>query len=246
MLDPGSRLPLYFQLETELRRAIESGTWAAHEAIPPERELIAQYGVSRITVRQALSNLVGEGLLYRKHGKGTFVAGPRTGPIAESLGELTGHLEELQLQGLHPEVEVLALQSSPLPLVVAEALRRSSGALGWYLYRRVWVDKQPLMLSTVWLPRDLGIELTTDLVKHETLSRLMTRHGHQTVKGLQRIGAACATAEEAHLLGIGTGEAVLWVSRVIMGAADHPLVWFRTLYRADRYEYEVELIRRRS
>jgi GntR family transcriptional regulator len=246
VLDPENRMPLYHQIENHLRDVIGSGAWKAGEAIPPERLLMEQYGVSRITIRQALANLVAAGLLYRKHGRGTFVAGLQDRPITESLANLTGHLEELQLRGLNPRVEVLALETRPMTAEIAEDLGRSPGAEGWYLYRLVTVDQQPLMLSTVWLPRDLGIELNEEVLKQYGMALLLTQNGIFPLRGRQRIGATGAGPEEARLLGIGTGEAVLRVSRVILGAADRPLVWFRTLYRADRYEYEVELKRGRQ
>lgn len=245
MLDSENRMPLYHQIESHLREVIRNGAWKAGEAIPPERLLMEQYGVSRITIRQSLANLVAAGLLYRKHGRGTFVAGLQDRPITESLANLTGHLEELQLRGLDPQVEVLALETRPMAVEVAEALGRSAGAAGWYLYRLVTVDQQPLMLSTVWLPLDLGIELNEEILKQHGMAPLLTQNGILPLRGRQRIGAACAGPEEARLLGIRTGDAVLRVSRVILGAADRPLVWFRTLYRSDRYEYEVELKRGR-
>jgi GntR family transcriptional regulator len=246
MLDPDSRMPLYHQIESHLRGTIKDGKWKAGELIPPERLLMEQYGVSRITVRQALANLVAAGLLYRKHGLGTFVAGFQDRPITESLANLTGHLEELQLRGLDPQVEVLALEIRPMTEEVADVLRRIPGAKGWYLYRIVNVERQPLMLSTVWLPCDLGIELSEEQLKQHGMALLLTSHGMFPLRGSQRIGAMSAGPEEAHLLGIRSGEAVLRVSRVIHGVMDQPMVWFRTLYRSDRYEYEVDLKRTRS
>lgn len=246
MLDPENRMPLYHQVESHLKENIGNGTWKAGEAIPPERVLVEQYGVSRITIRQALANLVAAGLLYRKHGKGTFVAGAQDRPITESLANLTGHLEELQLRGLNPQVRVLVLETRPLTVDVAEALERTPVAQGWYLYRLVTVDRQPLMLSTVWLPRDLEIELTEDILKQHGMALLLTRNGIFPLRGRQRIGATSAGPEEAQLLGIRPGDPVLCVKRVIYGAESRPLVWFRTLYRSDRYEYEVELKRGRS
>jgi GntR family transcriptional regulator len=243
MLDPESRMPLYHQVENHLREAIRRGRWKAGEAIPPERALIDQYGVSRITVRQALANLVASGWLLRKHGRGTFVAGSEDHPITESLASLTGHLEELQGRGLDPRVEVLALETRPMGDDVAEALQRRPGAEGWFLYRLVSVEGQPLMLSTVWLPSDLGIGLSEAMVKAQGMAPLLTRHGLAPRFGRQRIGAMKAGPEEARLLGIRNGEAVLRVSRVLHGEDSQPLVWFRTLYRADRYEYEIELRR---
>lgn len=245
MLDPGSPVPLYQQLKTALRRSVESGVWQPNQAIPPERELIDRFGVSRITVRQALADLEAEGLLYRRHGKGTFVAERQRAPIAESLAELTGHLEELQLRGLAPDVKVLALRRCPLPADVAEALARPPGAEGWFLYRLVRVDGVPLMLSEVYLPVDLGLVPEPEVVQAVGMAQYLTDHGHVPVRGLQRIGAQAALAGEAELLGLEPGAPVLRVIRTIVGPQDRPVVWLRTLYRADRYEYEVELKRRR-
>ncbi|WP_306591629.1 GntR family transcriptional regulator [Geothrix sp. 21YS21S-4] len=243
MLDPESRMPLYHQVENHLREAIRRGRWKVGEAIPPERILIEQYGVSRITIRQALTNLVAAGWLVRKHGRGTFVAGEEDRPITESLASLTGHIEELQGRGLDPRIEVLALETRTMDDDVAEALQRRPGSEGWYVHRLVSVDDLPLMLSTVWLPCDLGIGLTRALAKAEGMIPLLIRHGLMPRFGRQRIGAMKAGSQEARLLGIRSGEAVLRVSRILHGEDSQPLVWFRTLYRADRYEYDIELRR---
>ncbi|HYF78457.1 MAG TPA: GntR family transcriptional regulator [Symbiobacteriaceae bacterium] len=245
MLDPVSPLPLYAQLMAALQREIEQGNFPVGEAIPPERELITRYGVSRITVRQALAGLVADGYLIRRHGKGTYVAPRKRGAISESLSELTGHLEELQRQGLDPQVEVLVLDRRPLSAEIADALCRPVGAAGWFLHRKVSVGGAPLMLSEVWLPGDLGIELTGEMLRRSGMAQLLTEHGRVPASGTQRIGAQLAGADTAALLAVPPGEALLRVVRVITGADGLPLVWFRTLYRADRYEYEVELKRRR-
>ncbi|MFZ5813882.1 MAG: GntR family transcriptional regulator [Bacillota bacterium] len=245
MLDPSSPVPLYQQLKEVLRREIAAGRWEPHRAIPPERELVERWGISRITVRQALADLVAEGILYRRHGKGTYVSPAPAGVIAESLSELTGHLEELQLRGLDPRPKLLRLGRAPLPDGVARALEREPGAEGYHLFRLVSVAGAPLMLSEVWLPADLGLALDRHRVERTALSQLLQESGWATVRGRQRIGAECAGAETARLLGIAPGEPILRVVRVIIGAQERPLVWFRTLYRGDRYEYEVELKRRR-
>jgi GntR family transcriptional regulator len=245
MLDPESPLPLYQQLKDVLRRAVEAGMWSPGQAIPTEKELTERYGVSRITVRQALAGLVDEGLLLRRHGRGTFVAPRSAQPIAEALSDFTGHVEELQRRGLNPVPEVLALERRPLPAEVAPALEQPEGTESWFLYRRTALDGLPLMLSEVWLPAGLGVDLSREALERAGLNQLLAEQGRPPVRGQQRIAAQTAGAAEAELLGIGRGEALLRAVRVIYGADDRPLVWFRTLYRADRYEYEVELKRRR-
>src|SRR5579883_2549368 len=84
-LERSNPLPLYYQLKEVLRQQIRSGHLEPHAAIPSEPELVASYHVSRATVRQAMNELVHEGLLYRQHGKGTFVCEPR---IQQTLSEL--------------------------------------------------------------------------------------------------------------------------------------------------------------
>src|SRR5437899_12188895 len=99
-LERTNPLPLYYQLKEVLKQQIRSGHLAPHTAIPSEPELVANYHVSRATVRQALTELVHEGLLYRQHGRGTFVCEPRI--QQRSLSELTSFSEELRRRGKRP------------------------------------------------------------------------------------------------------------------------------------------------
>lgn len=98
-LERSNPLPLYYQLKEVLRQQIRAGHLEPHAAIPSEPELVASYHVSRATVRQALNELVHEGLLYRQHGKGTFVCEPR---IQKTLSELASFSEELKRRGKQP------------------------------------------------------------------------------------------------------------------------------------------------
>lgn len=96
-LERSNPLPLYYQLKEVLKQQIRAGHLAPHTAIPSEPELVAQYHVSRATVRQALTELVHEGLLYRQHGRGTFVCEPRV--QQHTISELTSFSEELRRRG---------------------------------------------------------------------------------------------------------------------------------------------------
>src|SRR5216683_1645459 len=98
-LERTNPLPLYYQLKEVLRQQIRAGHLAPHTAIPSEPELVASYRVSRATVRQALTELVNEGLLYRQHGKGTYVCEPR---VQQTLSELASLTDELKRRGKRP------------------------------------------------------------------------------------------------------------------------------------------------
>src|SRR5918911_3838227 len=99
ILERSNPVPLYYQLKEVLRQQIHAGHLAPHSAIPSEPELVARYHVSRATVRQALTELVHEGLLYRQHGKGTFVRELR---IQQTVSELTSLTTALRKQGNRP------------------------------------------------------------------------------------------------------------------------------------------------
>src|SRR6266699_3597029 len=98
-LERSNPLPLYYQLKEVLKQQIRAGHLAPHTAIPSEPELVSSYHVSRATVRQALTELVHEGLLYREHGKGTFVCEPR---VQQTLSELSSFSEEIRRRGKRP------------------------------------------------------------------------------------------------------------------------------------------------
>src|SRR2546428_9384407 len=104
-LERSNPLPLYYQLKEVLKQQIRDGHLAPHTTIPSEPELVIRYQVSRATVRQALAELIHEGLLYRQRGKGTFVNEPR---VQQTRGELISFSETIRRQGKVPGGQLLA------------------------------------------------------------------------------------------------------------------------------------------
>src|SRR5690606_3088473 len=104
MLDKNSPIPVYYQLEERLKESIEKKEWEEGQIIPSERVLSEQYGISRMTVRQAIQNLVRDGYLYREKGKGTFVAANK---IEQPLQGLTSFTEDMRSRGLKPGTRLL-------------------------------------------------------------------------------------------------------------------------------------------
>lgn len=238
MLDPQSPVPLYYQLKQRLIREI--GEWSAHAAIPPERDLIEQHGVSRTTVRQAIGELVTEGFLYRRHGKGTFVA-PRD-RISITLSELTGHVEELARRGLHPETRCLLRTTVPAPEAAADGLHLTVGAAVLRVDRLVSVDSDPLALIETYVPLELAGRLPERL---DSLLVALESLGVLPLHGRQHITAVQAGRPESRQLGVAEGTPLLQVVRTVYAAGERPVEWSRATYRADRYEYVVQLRRRR-
>src|SRR5512135_1112678 len=120
----GGPIPLYHQLKQVLQSDIEQEIYQSGERLPSEPELVREYGVSRITVRQALDELEAEGRVVRRHGKGTYVAERR---IEQELVRLTDFVEDMQQAGRNPSSRVLAFKHEPASLTIAKALNIGSG-----------------------------------------------------------------------------------------------------------------------
>lgn len=142
-----SGVAMHRQIAQQLKDLIARGEWQAGKRIPTEPELSAQFGVSRITARQAVEHLVREGLVFRRQGKGTFVDVPR---VRHDLLELRGIFDELVGQGLNPKTELLAFGKALAPARVAARLSCEGKRLAHWqrLYR---LQGRPLGLSCVYL-----------------------------------------------------------------------------------------------
>src|SRR6059058_1119123 len=127
-----SPLPLYFQLKEIMRERIRSDEWKPGDLIPSERELSEKYGISRMTARQAITELVNEGLFYREQGKGTFVSHLK---ISQQLIRLTGFTEDIRARGQRPDTKVLSATMCPADESTAERLRIKTGQLIFCLRR---------------------------------------------------------------------------------------------------------------
>lgn len=107
MLDKESPVPMYVQIEEYLKLRMKQGEFSVGTAIPSERELTEMFEVSRMTVRQSITNLVTEGLLYREKGRGTFVAAPK---VEQPLSGLTSFTEDMLSRGMEPGTQLISLK----------------------------------------------------------------------------------------------------------------------------------------
>lgn len=227
-----SHVPMHRQLADQLREAIAKGVFRAGEKIPTEPELVKRYDVSRITTRQAVTRLAREGLVVRKQGKGTFVAGP---VVHHDLLELRGIYDELVDQGLNPETELLEFGETAPPQRVAERL--GTGARKLVAWRRLYrLNGQPLGLASVHL--DPGAAR----VSRATVSRFPTYSILESVLGVRidRADVAIryqrATPTLCRLLKLAHGAPVMVLERV--SYATDGMAREHTLYYAKAEAYE--------
>lgn len=228
-LDRSSPLPLWAQIEADLRRRLRSG--AFDERFPGEHELVAEYGVSRHTVRDALRRLRDQGILDSGRGRGTWV---RKARIEQPLGALYSLFRSVEAIGLEQRSVVRALDVVTDELV-ADRLQRPPSTEFVFLERLRLADSEPLALDRAWLPRSIaGPLLEADFSHSGLYDELAALTGTRLTGGSEVITAAVPTAAIRKLLKIPAATAVMEVCRIGC-LRDQPVEWRETHIRGDRF-----------
>ncbi len=239
MLDKYPHLPLYQQLKATVEDQIDTGEWLPGTRVPSERELCEQYHISRITVRQALTELVVAGRLVRTQGRGTFVAYPR---IEQHLSRLTGFTQDMHARGQRPGATVLQLECIPALPNVARALQLKRGDWVILLKRLRLADGEPLAVETAYLPDGVCHSLLKEKLGGRSLYDLL-RKNYDIIptRAEQQLEAVACPSAEAKLLGVRKGSPVLHIHRTTYGRDGRPFETVESFYRGDKYVFHAEL-----
>lgn len=239
-LERSNPLPLYYQLKEVLRQQIRAGHLAPHTAIPSEPELVARYHVSRATVRQALTELVHEGLLYRQHGKGTFVCEPR---IQQTLSELASLTEELRRRGKKPGGLLLVSELARGSDHVRTQLQLADAEQVLRLERLRTADSAPCAYEIDYLPypRANGIYSRVKEAAEGSLYTLMATEGLSPYVAEQSFKGALPTAREAELLKMDSGEPGVRYTCTTFDSTSSPIAYSEIFFPGDRFEFNVTL-----
>jgi GntR family transcriptional regulator len=203
----------YERISEDLTERIDSGEMTPGDRLPGEHDLAARYGVTRMTVRHALSSLVERGLIYRRHGVGTFVADPSR--RRRSLNRLTSFTEDMAKGGRDFVTELMAKDLRVADSDVAAALELSEGAEVIYISRLRIVDGCPGALQNSWVPYGLCPALARQDLIEESLYTTLERACDVTLKYAdQHIRAVAAGDEEASVLQIEAGSPLLRTERI--------------------------------
>jgi GntR family transcriptional regulator len=237
---------LHRQVYLVLRDRLLSGGLQPGEQLPPEPALCEQFGVSRITLRRAVSDLEREGLVERVQGRGTFV---RAGATSHAAGRADGYIEDLRQLTADTVVKVLELAEVPAPERVATRLKVP---IGTPVQRSVRVRMRqglPMMLLTAWLPAPYSRTISrADLVR-QPLNELLAERGMRIGRLLQDVGAGLADPIQAERLGVQVASPLLVVDRLLHDHAGHP-VEFVTMVLSTRsrmvFDIPAELVEKVS
>lgn len=239
MLNKNIPIPLYYQLKEKLTQTIQTGELPIGSLVPSERELSELYGISRMTVRQALGELVKDGLLVREQGKGTFVAEPK---INQGLLKLTSFSEEMKSRGMKPASRVQAIY-------VQEAAHPVSTALGLTHETRVVVferlrlaDDKPMAFEVSHLPLARFPELDKQNLNSSSLYELLEQKYNVSINcARQSIEVGFPNALESKSLGIHGKSPVILIERITYDTNNEPYEFVKSVYRGDRFKLQVEL-----
>lgn len=233
-------VPKHVQLREILRSAtVQDG--AAHTPIGSERELMSRHEVSRATVREAIGQLVSEGLLYRVHGKGTFVSAERV----ESQLHLASFTEDMRRRGLEPMTRVLDVSLCAPPAREGAALRMDRGARAWRLERLRIAGGEVMALELGWFPEALLPGLDQHDLSESLYTLFSETYGLGVDSAQQTVWAESADDRRIKLMGLPAGVPLLAFRRTSSAgelAVEHTLSW----YRGDRYQVNMSLDRRTS
>jgi GntR family transcriptional regulator len=240
VVDKQSPIPIYLQIEEQLKSQLSEGKFPPGAAIPSERELTETFSVSRMTVRQAITNLVNEGLLYREKGRGTFAAAPK---VEQPLSGMTSFTEDMQSRGMVPSNQLLAFEKRQPDKGTAEKLKLEPGDDVFFVERIRYADGIPMAIERTHLPAKLFPGLSGDALKGSLYAFVEKASQQRIGHAVQRMEAALAKKEDAEMLHVDMPFAVLIIERVSSLSNGVPFEVVHSTYRADRYKFTSEIRR---
>ncbi len=210
------------------------------DAIPSERQLTQELGVSRLTVRAALDDLVREGLLVRRHGSGTFVSQPK---IAQEL-TMTSFTEDMRRRGMVPASRTLGMRVTPAGAHLGRLLHVSPSEPVLIVSRLRLADRETMAIETLHVREALVPDLTPrELEQRSFYEILEERFGIVIVGGHQTIEPTVTNEEESAALGVPLHSPAFLFERTTQSASGEIVEYVRSISRGDRYKLVTNLTR---
>ncbi|MDG0022890.1 GntR family transcriptional regulator [Trinickia sp. Y13] len=241
--EPDSPVPLYQQIKDTLRSGILDGKYPPHSRMPSESELQAMFEVSRITIRQALGDLQKEGLIFKVHGKGSFVSQPKA---VQNITSLQGFAEAMSSEGHEIVNRVLSFAFVPASVEVASKLMLSEGAKVAEIHRVRLLNREPTSYEITFLPETLGKKLMrADLATRDIFLMLENDCGLALGSADLSINAIPARPPIARALEIKRDVPVLRVERLTHDSNGNPVDFEYLYFKGDTFQFRLRVNRER-
>lgn len=229
------------QVYLVLRDRIVSGKLGLGARLPNENNLARLHQVSRVTIRRALAELAREKLIERRRSLGTRVVyRPSSAPL---VADITGMLASIAEMGRGTAVALLSFEYVPAEGPVAEALGSKSPELLQRAIRVRSVDGEPFSYLTTHVPERIGVTFSRRELAGRPLLELLERSGVKVGRAMQQIGAGLATPVVAAALGVKIGSPLIELTRIVFDGKGRAVEHLHALYRPDRYNLVIELVR---
>jgi GntR family transcriptional regulator len=236
-----SPLPVYFQIALDIRRRLAAGEWTTGQRIAPELALAGEYDVSRVTIRQALAELVKDDLLERHRGSGTYVRHhqrPLVYDLNFTVGAVATRLRESGFDNRAEIMEVGVIRTASAEL--RERLEVGEDGAVVFMVRRVIINEEAAAIYRSWFAAELVPELERSPRLDESLSEVLAEdYGLVPVRSENELEVVRSTREEAALLGTSGDVPLLVVTATTFLADSRPLEYSQIVWLGDRVRFHV-------
>lgn len=238
---PLSPVPLYTQIKEILRDRILDGTYQAHAQMPSESDLMEMFDVSRITVRQALGDLQKEGLIFKIHGKGTYVSKPKA---FQNVAQLQGFGEAMSRLGYETFSRVVGIKQVSAGATAGPRLGLAESEQIVELRRIRYLNRAPISLDVTYVPKAIGERLAKeDLAHRDVFLILENDYGLALGEAQLQIEAMLADEYLARQLQVEEGAPVLRIERLTYTTDGKPIDFEYLYYRGDAFQYRMRIER---
>jgi GntR family transcriptional regulator len=238
------KVPKYYALKSHILKMIDREEFAIDQAIPSERSFIDRFGISRITVRKAIDELVNEGYLYRVQGKGTFVKGHTE---KQDLFMITSCTQDIIAHGMVPSRKVFQSRVDPCRADIARILQIGSDERVFILERLYSANFEPLNCTLTFLPHKFFPDIEKiDFEKESLYETLEKRYGVRLTKATRSFDARLALEDVARKLDLHPGAPILLFEAVTYGTVEGsevPIEFFKSYFRTDRFKFYINQVR---
>jgi GntR family transcriptional regulator len=232
---------LYLQIRDLLVEQIESGKLSPGDALPGERTMAEMFDVSRVTVRKCIGNMVEEGYLIRSRGKETVVASRK---VSHRLGTLLGVAEELSEANNDVKVKVLYKGYEKVTTDIRKHLKTEDNSEVYAFSRLILRDSKPLVINYSYVLHDIGKLVESLDLESDKVYQYLENCGYNVSYAEQVITAGICNKKEAELLNYKVGQSVIVFKRTTFLENGYPILYERSTYRGDEYEYSIKLLRK--